>query len=528
MTKPLNIVIDIPTDKGVHVKTAGIKGEKYVYKYTQYYRNNEGKPRNKSKVIGKVDESGKMIPNSNYYEMFNVIPDIPDLSVWCYGYTYLIQKSCKDMGLWECLQETFGDQTNEIVAVVAFMIRKGNAVDDIDDFQEKSFIPGLHKLMSSQSCSKLFGSITALKCHHFFKRWVTIALKNDTVCYDITSVSSYSKEIPDVEYGYNRDHEDLPQFNIGMFCCETSKIPLFYNRYNGSLTDKTNLSHVLENAKSVGIKNVKFILDGGFMSEDCFKSLNKSCNSFTIGIPAYLDISKDMVEKNINLINSYSNKLANQEMFCVQESKEIYGVSGKLMLYFDPKNHAHLCSELSDRIDQLFAELSELKRCPISKLKRFDKFFSITKHDSDSGFDFVVDINTVDQLRRNKGFFLLFSTDMKATPEDSLYYYRAKDSDEKLFDQIKVDMGGGRIRTHNERTTDGKVFVTFIALAIRAYILGQLGEYLAKNSSSLKRALNKLENIYVVYSNGRYRFTKALTKQQKEILASFDAIDDIS
>jgi transposase len=529
MANPSKILVDIPKDKGVHIKSAGTKSEKYVYKYTSYFRNKDGAPRNKSKLIGKIDaESGRMIPNSNYYEMFKVTPEIPDLSVWGYGYTYLVQKSCKDMGLLACLQEAFGDQTDEIVAVAAFMIREGNAMDGIDDFQERNLIPGLHKSLTSQSCSRLFESINPQKFHSFFKQWVNMALRDDTVCYDVTSVSSYSKAITDVEYGYNRDHEDLPQFNIGMFCCETSKLPIYYNRYNGSLTDKTNLSYVLANAQSVGIKNVKFILDGGFMSEDCFISLNNCSNTFTIGVPAHLDISKAMIKANVNDINNYNNKLDKQEIFCVQQSTSIHGISGKLMLFFDPKNHTRLCEELSDRIDQLSEELSDLKRCPVSKLKRYAKYFIITKHNEDSGFDFIVDKTAVNQLRQNKGFFLLFSNDMAAKPEDSLYFYRAKDSDEKLFDQIKVDMEGGRIRTHNERTTDGKVFVTFIALAIRAYMLSKLNKYIASNSSSLKKVLNKLENIIVVYSNGRCRFTKALTKQQKEILESFTAAADIA
>ena len=68
-----NTLVDIPDDEGVHVKTAGLKGEKYVYKHVQYFRDTQGKPRNKSKAIGKYDaDSGKMLPNNNYFEMYNV------------------------------------------------------------------------------------------------------------------------------------------------------------------------------------------------------------------------------------------------------------------------------------------------------------------------------------------------------------------------------------------------------------------------------------------------------------------------
>jgi hypothetical protein len=35
-------LVDVPSDGGVHVKTAGAKGEKYVYKHVKYFRNSEG------------------------------------------------------------------------------------------------------------------------------------------------------------------------------------------------------------------------------------------------------------------------------------------------------------------------------------------------------------------------------------------------------------------------------------------------------------------------------------------------------
>jgi transposase len=115
----------------------------------------------------------------------------------------------------------------------------------------------------------------------------------------------------------------------------------------------------------------------------------------------------------------------------------------------------------------------------------------LTKHEKDAGFDYVVDIDKVDALRKNKGFFLIFSTDKTSSAEDILDYYRAKDADEKIFAQIKVDMDGNRVRTHNEQTTDGKTFVTFVACVLRSYMLHTLAEYLSANSTSMKKVYNQ-------------------------------------
>ena len=117
-------------------------------------------------------------------------------------------------------------------------------------------------------------------------------------------------------------------------------------------------------------------------------------------------------------------------------------------------------------------------------------------------------------MRRNKGFFLLFSTDMTSSPTDILYYYRAKDADEKLFAQIKTGMDCDRMRTHNEDTTDGKVFVTFIACIIRSHLLDKLSQIIRDDSTSLKKVFNQQSNIIIISNKGEYRFTKALTKKQ--------------
>jgi transposase len=527
MTYP-KIYVNIPKDKGVHTKTAGKKGDRYVYKYTKYYRNKDGNPRNKAKIIGKyVTETGKMIPNTNYYEMFNATDDIHQIDVFRYGYTYIIKKSCKDIGLLDCLKNVFGKKAFEIIAVASYIICEGNAMDDIDVFQESNLIPGVRKLLTSESCNKLFESITEEQVSDFFENWINFTLKKDTVCYDVPSISSYSKTMTDLESGYTLYDDVLPQFNIGMFCCENSKLPLYYTRYNGSLTDKRNLSHVLANAKDVGIDNVKLTVGNAFMSENRFLSLNKVIRAFTISVPTHLDISMEMIKANKTKINRSDNKLKGTEIFCVEKSASLHGVRGKLMLFFDEISHIEFCQELSAHIEQLSMELLALKSYPVGELKRYEKYFTISKHNNDSGFDFILNSKKINQMKRDNGFFLIFSTDLSQTPEDILYYYRAKYEDTKLFTQFKFYMEGRHICTHNEDTTDGKIFITFIALTIRAYMLDKLNNYLSENYSSLKLAINKLKNIIVINNNGKKRFSKALTNEQKEILSSFNAVDDI-
>jgi transposase len=451
-------VVEVPDDTGVHIKSAGRKNEKYVYKHIKYFRNEKGKPRNNSKLIGKLDnDTGKMYPNKNYYELYNVDITFPDITIWDYGYSYLILHVCHSMGLYECLSASCGIHTMEIIIMAAYIIREGNAMDGIDDWQQRNYFNEYNKLRTSQSCSRSFVNITAKQRYSFFKKWITKSFTGGSVCYDVTSISSYSQGMTEVEHGYNRDNENLCQFNLGMFCDEASKTPLYYSRYNGSLTDKTNLSYVLADFKDLGISRVKMILDGGFWSEECIKTLEGYCDAFTIGMPIHLKESEKILDTHADNIECYANELKYRHIYCVQAFLEIHSVAGRVLVFYDALNHLKLCEEMSDRIEMLSSELAKLKRYHKGKVKRYEPYFKVTKHDLDSGFDYVVDTDKVEKLRRSKGFFLLFSTDMTSTPSDILYYYRAKDADEKLFAQIKVDMECDRFRTHKQETTDGNL-----------------------------------------------------------------------
>jgi len=260
-------LVPVPDDKGVHIKSAGAKGEKYVYKYVKFFRNSEGHPRNKARSIGKLStEPGMMIPNSNYFEIYKVAASLPDAAVWDYGYTWLFQTVCNDIGLTDILHTVFGSRAAEMAAMAAFIIREGNVMDHMAEWQERNYLPDTDHSITSPEASRFFSSIIPEERITFFRLWVKHHYGGKSVCYDVTSVSSYASDLPEVERGYNRDHEDLAQFNLGMFCDEDTRMPLYYDRYNGSLTDRSNLSCVLANAKDIGIKHVHMFMDGGFWS----------------------------------------------------------------------------------------------------------------------------------------------------------------------------------------------------------------------------------------------------------------------
>ena len=245
------ILVDIPDEKSIQIRATGVKREKYVYKVLKFFRTAKGSPSNQSIIIGKYDvDSGKMFPNKNYYERYgsdNQALLCSSGTICHYGYSYLITKIARDIGLTDILSNIFGKHTDQIIIIIAYVIRMGCVMDEIKYWSSENFFPLVTKSQTSQSTSRFFESITDEQKMEFFRNWIKLNATNDNICYDVTSISSYSKNLSFVEYGYNRDNDLLEQYNIGLFCNQDNFIPLYYNEYNCSLTDKTNLSYVLNN-----------------------------------------------------------------------------------------------------------------------------------------------------------------------------------------------------------------------------------------------------------------------------------------
>ncbi len=116
--------------------------------------------------------------------MYKVSPQQPSISVWNYGYAWLVRKISTDIGLSQCLSEVFGEGSADIIATAAFMISAGNVMDYMADWMERSFFPGSGHAFSSSDVSRLFSAITPENRMDFFRRWIGPNFGEKNICYD--------------------------------------------------------------------------------------------------------------------------------------------------------------------------------------------------------------------------------------------------------------------------------------------------------------------------------------------------------
>ena len=100
----------------------------------------------------------------------------------------------------------------------------------------------------------------------FFREWRAVSASGKACFHDITSISSYSRDNEMVEFGYNRDHEDLPQINLGLIVDSGNGFPLYYNTHDGSIRDVSTLRQVMREGFAFNMKNLVFVMDKVFYS----------------------------------------------------------------------------------------------------------------------------------------------------------------------------------------------------------------------------------------------------------------------
>ena len=496
----------------------------YIQYIVRAYRNEKGKPTNDRVCIGKLDqETGKLIPNARYYELFEKRQPIamPEYVRRCGSYA-VFNGVAKQLGLYALVKKHFPDCYHEIMTVAHYMLCEGNVMYYLPDWQEET-VSFSKEILNGTSLSRLFTSIDGKRRIEFFNDWTKKKLTGEFLAYDVTSISSYSKGIESLEWGYNRDKENLPQLNMGMYYGEDSALPLYYRLYPGSIPDKAHLRYMAEDTGVISCKKAKFVMDRGFYSADNLQYLTDKGCCFVIALPGSLKYVKELIEKHgAEIINRSEYKLGADMLYGKAYEVTELGFRMRVHLYYDPLKAANDSSALFREIEKQEAELREMKEAPDRKL-HYDKYFYINVSSKDGSLSFKRNADAIDAALRQCGYFVIADTDFKKTSAEILCIYRRRDVIEKSFDNLKNELDMNRLHIHSEAAAEGKTFVAFLALVIRSQLLRQLSEVMERGQITLRKVFAELDKVKLIISANSVSGARLLnppTRLQKDILSA--------
>lgn len=491
-----NIKVKMPE----HCVKVPKNGTTYIQYTVRAYRNKQGKPTSERIAIGKLDEeTGMLIPNRNYYEMFEKKdPDAAPEFVRSDGVYRLFSNICKKLGIESTLKQLYPEQWSRILTVSQYMLTEGNVMYYLPDWQDEtvSYEKGR---MRDQDISKLFADIDDEGRSMFFRAWIKKAYHGEYLAYDVTSISSYGKGIEDLEWGYNRDKEILPQVNLAMYYGEDTKLPLYYRVYPGSITDKTHLKYMLEDNEFLDVKKVKYVMDRGFYSAENLRFITEQGHRFVIAMPESLKYVQELISKHrAELINRSECHLGIGMIYGKAYETTELGFRMRVHLYYDPQKVAADSERLYSELEKIENELKQMEEPPDRKL-HYDKYFFINRS-KDGKLGYIRNHKAIDEALSMCGFFVIGETDFKKTSAEILEIYRRRDVVEKSFDNLKNSLDMRRLYVQNRNTADGKLFCAFIALIVHSFMRNHLAEYMQTHKLTFERILLELKKSKQIFS----------------------------
>lgn len=115
----------------------------------------------------------------------------------------------KRLGDIKLLKATFPDYHTQILTRAYYLACQGGPLSQCEAWAKTHEHPA-KKPLTSQWVSEILSTLLTNGKQSFLSSWMDTIFKDEFLCYDITSISSYSDFNDYIRWGHNRDKERLP------------------------------------------------------------------------------------------------------------------------------------------------------------------------------------------------------------------------------------------------------------------------------------------------------------------------------
>ena len=486
-------------------------GVTYLYEDQAFWNSEKKRGEHKRKCIGRIGPDGSEIYNDFYLARKEAAKaENPLVSkTTLMGQNLILDKVVKDAGIKPVLKEAFGpDDADAILQLARYSVCEGKALSRAEDWLDDRGFNG--SALCSQRISELLASLSDDRRNTFFKLWINKQAKKKALLFDITSISSYGKNNTYVERGYNRDHENLRQINLGLLSAHSSNVPLWYSELPGSMADSIVLGHVLGSLEKLDVKDINLVGDRGFYSEANLRNIADKGQKFTIPVPSSLKWQKELIDKVRPSIRRPANIIRNPE----DDKSYIYGVTdyktesyGRTWrhVYFDPVRKEQDIASLMLKLRKCEEELAG--GAAFEKHRNlYDTYFTV-KDTPKRGRKVSLNEQAVDEYINGYSGFWIILTNAEKDASKALGHYNRRCDIEFHFDDMKNLLDCNRLNVHTEKTMKGRLFVNFITLILLNDLRGKVSAIKPRDRKywDFKDMLNKVSTYSRIHFTGTYK-----------------------
>ena len=519
----------------IRIKT--INGKEYWYEDIPYYDKEKKQIRHRSKYLGKnIDGKPVQVRSEPMIPASMRVTDAP-VGAYTHGNLLPLQKITQELSIRSTLEEFLNpDETDIILALVYNRVLRPLALQNVQTWFEGSSLSLQHPHLplASQRLSEILAALGKSNVPSLFvDRFASQTKPGATLLYDITSLSSSSKLLELLEYGYNRDSDGLPQVNVSLVMDKERGIPIRYDLYPGSIADIGTLANTLHWLKTMEIDQFRLILDRGFFSQTALAELLDKEIPFIIPPTLHLTSVKELMSMSQKKVGrmEFLHKYEQEAMFAMpvtlshlyELEEEPRVLTTKGYCYYDPQREQ---SERSAFYQHLHDVVEKVQHAQPRAWKRPDVVVGeIAKHFArylswkfvDGRFEVSIKQKAVTQRVNRMGrFILLYSGEMDWLT--CLTLYRQRDAIEKCYDVMKNDLKALPLHLRTEETLRGHLFITFLALVLRMRLQMMMKETGLIKQYSVQKLLLELEKIKMVELSSGEKMLSEVSKKNRMIL----------
>jgi transposase len=510
-------------------------GITYAYESISTWDKEKKQSRSKRTLIGRLNEgTGEIVPTDGRMKG-EKIPKPPAKATKTaqyarlfFGATYLLDSIGDKLGVTKDLRQCFPDMYKQMLSIVYYLI-----LEDKNPLYRFEKWGQIHKHpygqdISSQRSSEIFSEINEDAIQQFFRLQAKRRAEQEYWAYDITTISSYSECLRQVQYGHSKDDGGLPQLNLALVFGEQSNLPFYYRKLAGNIPDVMTVKTLLSDLEILGFKKTKLVMDRGFYKTENIDGLLKEHLKFLVAVKMSLKFVREELDKVYDELLTFEYYDDNYELYSttvtfewsytqvrpykgdvLKEKRRVY-----LHLYYNIDKATEAQKNFDRKLIELKNELLSSNRC-LEHEKLYNKYFTV-KSSLVRGVRVTVNEDAVKKTKRYYGFFSLLSND-KMGSITALELYRNKDLVEKAFGNLKERLNFRRTLVSSEQSLNGKLFVEFVALIYLSHLNKQMRNAHLYKDYTMTSLLDKLDVIECFESSGHRLQIGEILKNQRDI-----------
>lgn len=458
-----------------------------------------------------------------------------------YGHTWFLEMLASQCGLRDDLEHVFEDaaRADQILSLAYYSLVESASYSHMENSQRISWYPS-GKALAPCDITRLTQAISeddkqamfrCRKARATGKRWLGI---------DSTSFTCLGKSLADAKRGKNKEHDLDDQINMLVVYDLDGGQPVYYRKMPGNIPDTRTMRVTLQELQACGFSNLCFVFDRGCVSEEVLEMLVKNHCKFVMMAKvadsqirrAIKSLKQDEMASHCNWIDKHGTygKVFDYKFDVTVKGERTPVDTMKFCLFFDPEWQGEKKKCLDAKVSEMERQLENIKadgqKLDEADIAAFGEYFELKLTAGKKLKSYELEEDRLSKEITLTGFFAVITNCMSPSRHDLseiLDIYGLRPEQEKAFMFVKSEQEGRRFRTSTETSTDGRIFIQFIALILNCIIYRKYtsSETLQKLFPSRKHMLDELRSIRLIRHPKRAKMITEIVGRQIDVFKEF-------